>query len=124
MSDSNLSRLADVQPLDLNISTMFNDTTEIPLTIFETVKDSVGDVWFYSAILGIFLIFNFLFYRKEENFGYDISRSLLISSGFSLIISTGALLSEWVSTIYPIIWFGSLTFIAYLMVYNLKKKNM
>ena len=124
MSDSNLSKLADVQPLDLNITTMFNDTTGIPETIFATVKDSVGDVWFYASILGIFLIFNFLFYRKEDNFGYDISRSLLVSSGFSFIISVSVLLSNWVNTIYPVIWFGSLTFISFLMVYNLKKKNM
>lgn len=124
MSDSNLSNLADVQPLDLNITNTFTNTTEIPITIFNTVKDTVGDVWFYSAILGIFLILNFLFFRREENFGYDISRSLLISSTFSFIISVAVLLSGWVNSLYPIIWFGSLIFISFLMVYNLKNKNM
>lgn len=122
MSDANISELENVGTLELNF-TMFNDTTTLPMEMFTIVKDSVGDAWFYASIFGIFLFLNWLFYRQEENFGFDIGRSLLISSSFAFIISTALLLSDWVNTIYPVIWFGSLMFIGFIMVYSLKQKN-
>jgi len=119
---ANLSKLGEMEPLSIN-STGLNSSTELPAQIFGVVSDSVGDLWFYAAILGIFLFLNFVLYRREENFGFDLARSLLISSSFSFFISTGVLLSGWVSTLYPIIWFGSLMFVSFLIVFNLKQKN-
>jgi hypothetical protein len=119
---ANLSKLGEMEPLSIN-STGLNSSTELPAQIFGVVSDSVGDLWFYAAILGIFLFLNFVLYRREENFGFDLARSLLISSAFSFFISTAVLLSGWVSTLYPIIWFGSLMFVSFLIVFNLKQKN-
>lgn len=122
-TDADLDKLKDINPLELN-TTAFNSTVDIPMNIFNSVKDSVGDYWFYSSILAMFLFFNYLFYRREENFGFDIARSLLISSSFSFLISTAVLLSGWISTIFPIIWFGSLMFISFVAVYSLKQRNL
>lgn len=122
-TDADLNNLENLQPLELNTSA-FNSSVDIPLNIMNSVKDSVGDVWFYASILAIFLFFNYLFYRREENFGYDIARTLLISSSFSFLISTSVLLSGWINSIYPTIWFGSLMFIGFVVVYSLKQRNL
>lgn len=122
MADTNLDNLGNMNALELN-TTMLNETKEIPMAIMNIVKDSVGDTWFLVSILGIFIFLNYLFYRREENFGFDIARSLLFSSGFSFLISVSLLLSNWINTIFPIIWFGSLIFISFIIVYGQKKKN-
>lgn len=122
-TDADLNNLENLQPLELNTSA-FNSSVDIPMNIMNSVKDSVGDVWFYASILAIFLFFNYLFYRREENFGYDIARTLLISSSFSFLISTSVLLSGWINSIYPTIWFGSLMFIGFVVVYSLKQRNL
>lgn len=122
MSSADLNRLQNVSYLELNMSGL-NSSTELPTQIFNTVQASVGDLWFYISILGIFLVLNYILYRREENFGYDISRSFLISSSFSFLISTSLLLSGWISTLYPILWFGSLMFVSFIFVYALKQKN-
>lgn len=122
-TDADLNNLENLQPLELNTSA-FNSSVDIPINIMNSVKDSVGDVWFYASILAIFLFFNYLFYRREENFGYDIARTLLISSSFSFLISTSVLLSGWINSIYPTIWFGSLMFIGFVVVYSLKQRNL
>lgn len=122
MADTNLDNLGNMNALELN-TTMLNETKEIPMAIMNIVKDSVGDTWFLVSIFGIFLFLNYLFYRREENFGFDISRSLLFSSGFCFMISVSLLLSNWINTIYPIIWFGSLIFVSFIIVYSQKKKN-
>lgn len=122
-TDADLNNLENLQPLELNTSA-FNSSVDIPVNIMNSVKDSVGDVWFYASILAIFLFFNYLFYRREENFGYDIARTLLISSSFSFLISTSVLLSGWINSIYPTIWFGSLMFIGFVVVYSLKQRNL
>lgn len=122
-TDADLNNLENLQPLELNTNA-FNSSVDIPLNIMNSVKDSVGDVWFYASILAMFLFFNYLFYRREENFGYDIARTLLISSSFSFLISTSVLLSGWINSIYPTIWFGSLMFIGFVVVYSLKQRNL
>ena len=122
MADTNLDNLGNMNALELN-TTMLNETKEIPMAIMNIVKDSVGDTWFLVSILGIFIFLNYLFYRREENFRFDIARSLLFSSGFSFLISVSLLLSNWINTIFPIIWFGSLIFISFIIVYGQKKKN-
>ena len=122
-TDADLNNLENLQTLELNTSA-FNSSVDIPMNIMNSVKDSVGDVWFYTSILAIFLFFNYLFYRREENFGYDIARTLLISSSFSFLISTSVLLSGWINSIYPTIWFGSLMFIGFVVVYSLKQRNL
>ena len=119
---ANLYNLQNIQPLELN-TTGLNDTSTIANTIFATTYNAVGDAWFTFSIFGLFIFFNWLFYRPQENFKFDVSRSLLISSGFCFFISVSVLLGGWIKTVYPLIWFSSLTFIAFILVYNLKQKG-
>ena len=122
MTHANLYNLVSINALELN-TTGLNNTQEIVTTVFATAQSNVGDTWFIISIWALFIFFNWMFYRRQEGFGYDISRSLLLASGSCFFISVAILLSGWISTIYPIIWFSTLVFISFVMVYALKLKN-
>lgn len=119
---ADLYNLVNIQPLVLN-TTGLNDTSTIVSTIFETTRNAVGDMWFFFSIWALFIFFNWLMFKREESFGYDISRSALISSGFCFFISVSVLLSGWINSIYPIIWFSTITFLSFIAVYGLKQKG-
>jgi len=122
---TNLDNLQNIQPLQLN-TTMFeniDNPVSLVTAVFDTVTAATGDLWFIVSILCIFVFMNWLFFRREENFGYDIGRTLLISSGFCFFIAVAFLLSGWISTIYPVIWFSTLIFISFLAVKTLKEKG-
>lgn len=119
---ANLYNLVNIQPLELN-TTGLNETDQIVNTIFGITQNTVGDAWFIVSIWAMFIFLNWLMYRREENFGYDISRSMLLSSGVCFFISVAFLLSGWIFTVYPIIWFSTIVFISFIGVYALKLKN-
>lgn len=119
---ADLYNLANIQPLDLN-TTGLNNSSIIVTTIFETTYQAVGDVWFFIGIWSLFILFGWLFYRREENFGFDVSRSLAISSTFCLIISIAVLLSGWIKSVYPLFWFTTIVFISTVGVYAMKQKG-
>lgn len=119
---ADIYNLQNIQPLELNTSYL-NDTGTIAQSFFDITYANVGDAWFYISITCLFLFFNWLFYRREENFGYDIARSLMIGSGFCFFISVGMLLSGWIFTILPHIWFGSILFLSFVFVYSLKQRG-
>lgn len=111
-----------MQPLELNISYL-NDTSTIVDSVFTITQNQVGDAWFIVSVWALFIFFNWLLFRREEGFGYDIARSALLSSGVCFFISVAILLSGWISTILPIIWFSAMTFVCFVGVYALKGKN-
>lgn len=122
MATADLNNLQNIQALELN-TTVLNNGTELPTTLMGMVTSYVGDTWFIVSILVLFVFFNWLFFRKEEGFGYDLSRSGLISSAFCFLITTSVFLSGWISTFQPLIWFGTLIFVFFLGVKALKDKN-
>lgn len=122
MADANLYNLVNINSLELNTSVL-NNTQEIAGNIFEVTQNQVGDAWFIVSIWAIFIFLNWLLYRREENFGFDISRSGLLASGTCFFISVGVLLAGWINTVLPIIWFSTLTFIAFVAVYALKLRG-
>lgn len=121
-AQADLYNLQSINAIEFNQS-IVNDSTNILFVVFDVTKNEVGNLWFMVSIWGLWFFFNWLFFRREENFGYDIARSLLISSGFCLVISIGFVLSGWINTIVPVVQFGSLLFIGFVSVYGLKLKN-
>lgn len=122
MANADLNNLQNINPLELN-TTVLQNGTELPTTMFAYVRSYVGDFWFVVIIVILFIFFNWLFFRREEGFGYDISRTALISSGYCLLISSAFLLANWITTLEPVIWFASSLFISFLGVWSLKQKN-
>ena len=122
MANINLSNLNNAEALNLTVGN-FSTSGSAVNALIDTSQNEVGNFWFSSSILLIFLIFNWYFYRKDANFQLDISRSILISSGWSFFISAGFLLGGLITTIYPILWFSSLTLLSWASVKNLQRRG-
>ena len=122
MANADINNLQNIQPLELN-TTIFNNGTDMPQSIMSLVTTYVGDTWFIVSVVGLFLFFMWLFYRREEGFGYDISRSGLLSSAFCFLITAAFFLSDIITAFEPLIWFGTLMFLFLVGVKALKDKN-
>ena len=123
MAFTNLTKLTTMNPLSLNTSGL-NDSSTIVNTVQDNVKSNIGNFCFIVSILGLFLFLIWLFYKQDGKFLSDISRAFGQSSIFCFFISAGFLLSGWINTILPILWFASTTFLSFIAVYKLKTKGL
>ena len=119
---TNLSGLENIQPINLSFTALENDN--ILAGIMQTVQTEVGDFWFHAASIIIFFALVYLLYKQDGDFIYGASRSMFLSAGFTLLLSIAIVLSGWVTTIFPLIWFSSIFLITGIAVYNLKSDRL
>jgi len=105
-------------------NTLTNNITQINTVLLENNNNLLGSIWINGTI---FIIFIFLIFKLNKNDNLDrtdITRTLFISSALCLIFSIFALISKWSNTIYPLYFYGMLSIITIIMVYNNKSKGL
>lgn len=123
MANVNLNNLNNIEPLNLtfgNFTTMTGATNELK----DITINSVGNFWFIASILLIFIILAWWFYRPDKTFLLDMTRSILISSSWCIFISIAFLLSGWINTVVPIVWFATIFTISVVASMKLKAKGL
>lgn len=120
---TNLANLQNVTPINLSFVNMSDPVTAIN-QLKDTAASEVGNVWFTAGILLIFIMLIWWFYRDDMRFSYDMTRAIMISSSWSFFISTAFILSGWVNTIVPLVWFGTIFTISIVAIMKLKEKNL
>lgn len=123
MAYTDLSKLQDIDPINLsfqNLTTPLGAVNELK----QTASAELGNLWFIGGILLIFIMLIWWFYREDKRFAYDITRSIMISSSWCFFISVAFILSTWVNTILPLIWFGTIFTISVVAIMRLKEKNL
>lgn len=123
MANTNLGALGNVTPLNIDTSN-FNNTGTLFKGMIDSANAAVGSLWYHASMMLIFMMLIYLLYKRDGDFLYDISRSILISSGFLLFLSIGLTLSEWVTSIFPIFWFTSIFLISLVGVISRKNKGL
>lgn len=117
-----IDNLKNVSVIEFNES-LINNSDELVTNFISNPTNMLGNYWFIIIIL-VFWIYNLArLMQKEETKDYDIWRSILISSGWSVFISGTFVLFQLTTTIIPLIWFGSLLFVSWIVVRNLKAKG-
>lgn len=119
----NLDALNNIQPINLTFEGL-NSSSSIISIVQNVTKEEVGNFWFNISIFIIFLFMIYIFYRQDKKIILDITRSVLISSGWCLFISVAFLLSKWIDTILPVVWFTTIFFISFIGVLGLKPKSL
>ena len=122
MAYTNITKLTEVTPLNLsfdNLTTIQGATT----TLKDTTSNAVGNFWFEVAIVVIFGMLVWWFYRPDKTFALDMTRAVLFSSSWSLFISIAFLLSGWITTVYPVIWTSTIFTICVIATMKLKAKG-
>lgn len=123
MAYTNLSKLSEIEPINLSFDNLTNGITAIN-QIKDTAQSEVGNVWFIGAIVLIFFMLIWWFYRPDKTFLYDMTRSILISSSWCFFITVAFVLSGWITTVIPLIWFGTVFTISIVATMNLKRKGL
>lgn len=121
---TDLSKLNEVETIDLGLETLTNSSSTVSAIVNSPVDTGVGNLWFNMSITVIWLVLIYVFYRREQNIQLDLSRALLTSSGWSFFISTGFLLGGIITTIFPLFWFSCLILISWISVKNLQSKGL
>jgi len=123
MANTNLGALGNVTPLNIDTSN-FNNTGSLFRGMIDSANSAVGSLWYHSSMMLIFMILIYLLYKRDGDFLFDISRSILISSGFMLFLAIALTLSEWVTSIYPVFWFTTILFISLVTIISRKNKGL
>lgn len=123
MATIDLTKLNNITPLDFNVTGLNSSDTAIE-ALQTAARDNVGNFWFYGAILLVFIMLIWFFYRRDGAFLLDIVRATLTSAGWCFFISAAFLLSGWITTVMPLIWFGNLILITFISIQKLKSKGL
>lgn len=118
----NLSALQDLTPLTFNSTNLTDSENLIPNLIANT--DSVSQGYFGLAVmLGIFIMLFYVSFRQDGDIRMDLTRSIMISSGFSTLFGLVMLVTGLSSSFVHFMWFLSTFMISILILFNLKKKG-
>lgn len=123
MANINLTALQNPEPLTLDFVNFTNSEQAVDTILNAPNDNDVGNFWFSSSIILLWLILNWYFYRADQNIQLDISRAILTSSGWCFFIAAGFLLSGITTTIFPLFWFSTLILISWLSVRSLQRKG-
>lgn len=97
--------------------------SNIQNTIIEHNNTVLGS-WFLTFTMLVLFIYIIWAMRRDFPIQHDYYRSIFIASIVCLWGSSLYAISGWSVTILPIGFYGSLTFIFTIIVYNLKTKNL
>ena len=120
---TDLAGLQNIDPINLSFANFTNPSTVIT-QIQTTANNEVGNYWFIGGIIVLFLMFVWWFYRQDQNFALDMTRSILIASSWCLFITSAFLLSGWITTVVPLIWFTTSFILSLVGAYKLKGKGL
>jgi len=119
----NFSKFNNIQPFEYN-TTLTNNLSQINTVLLENNKTQLGGLWINGTIFIIFLFILFKMNKMDNVDRMDITRSLFVGSALSLILSIFALISDWSDTVYPLYFYGMLSIVTVIMVYNNKTKGL
>lgn len=123
MAYTNLTKLTNIDPINLTFDNLTNPVTAVT-TLRDTAQNEVGNFWFIGSIVIIFLVLTWWFYRPDKTILLDLTRSILVSSAWCFFISVGFLLSGWITTITPVLWFATLFTGSVVAAMKLKTKGL
>jgi len=117
------TKFNNITPFEYN-NTLTNNITQINTVLIENNKTQLGGMWINGTIFILFLFILFKMNKMDNVNRLDITRSLFVGSALSLVFSIFALISTWSDTIYPLYFYGMLSIITAIMVYNNKSKGL
>ena len=117
-----IDNLKNIKSIEFN-ETLIDGNQTIVESLTSNPTDMMGNYWFLLIIM-VFWAYNIMrLTQKEETKDYDIWRAVLISSVWSVFISATFVLFGLTNTMIPLIWFGTLLFVSWFAVKNLKQKG-
>lgn len=118
----NISNLNNMTPFQLNTSIVENSEQIIPNLIQNT--NTMSDNWFgLLVMLGMFIFLLWKLSDETGAFRLDFVKSLVYSSGFTVIIGITMLVSNITTTYNHVVWFAIIFILSLIMSWYLKQKG-
>lgn len=103
---------------------MYNDSTQIINNIVDNA-DVVTEGYFgLGVMLVVFIVLLVFIFRDDGDIRMDIARSIMLSSGFTLILGVFGLVLNIFSSFTHVVWFFILFVSSVISVLVLKKKGL
>ena len=119
----NLAALQNITPLVLNTSIVENADNIIPNLIANT--NTQTDNWW--GLLVMLTLFFYLMWKLSDDAGrfrLDFVKSLVYSSGITMIIGATMVVTNITTTYNHVVWFGIVFTIAMISAWYLKQKGL
>ena len=119
----NLAALQNITPLVLDTSIVGNADTIIPNLIANT--NTQTDNWW--GLLVMITLFFYLMWKLSDDAGrfkLDFVKSLVYSSGITMIIGATMVVTNITTTYNHVVWFGIVFTIAMISAWYLKQKGL
>lgn len=119
----NLIALNNMTPLSINTTLIENQNSIIPNLIANT-NTQTDNWWGLMVMASIFFYLLWNLQKESGMFKLDFIKSLVYSSGISLIIGIVMIVSDITTTFNHIIWFGIIFTFAIISTWYLKQKGL
>ena len=118
----NLSALNNISELTINTTVLESAENIIPNTA--TIANTESGGWFGVGVLLIFFIILIItLFRQDGDIRLDIVRSVFKASGLTFVFAVVMSVSNLISTIKPVLWFGTIFILMTMLLAYLKSKN-
>ena len=118
----NLTALTDMTPIVFNTTDITNPETAIPTLI--TTSNDVSEGYFGLGIMiAIFIVLLYTSFRQDGDIRLDISRSILMASGFSSIVGIILLATPITSSFVHVMWFLTIFIVMVVVMFNIKRRG-
>lgn len=119
----NFSGLNNMTSLSINTSSLSDSNQIIPVLISNT-NDVSNGYFGLGFMIATFIVLLILMFKDDGDIRMDISRSLMLSAGFTSILGVLLLVPGIVSSFQHVSWFIIIWSISLVSIYYLKKKGL
>ena len=100
----NISALSNLTPLVINQTNITNPSTLVP-TLITTANDVTQGYYGLGLMVAIFLVMVYTLFRDDGDNRMDITRTLMVSSGFVSVIGLTMLVTGFITSFIHVMWF-------------------
>jgi len=119
----NFSALTTTTPLNVSTANITDINNMVPNMINQANSGSEGYFGLVVMLLAFMIIF-FYSFKQDGDIRSDLSRSLMISSGFSSILGLIMLVTGFSSSFSHLMYFLTIFIISIVAIFNLKRKGL
>lgn len=119
----NLSALDNMSPLTIN-TTLIEDKNNIIPNLISNTNTQSDNWWGLMVMAGIFFYLLWNLQKDQGAFRLDFIKSLVYSSGITLIVGIVMIVSDITTTFNHVIWFGIIFTLSIISTWYMKQKGL
>lgn len=117
---ANLNQLNNLSTLEIN-NTLINNTQEIGSNLITNANNQTGGYLGLGIMIIIFIFFMIILMNQQEVFKMNFIESLIVSSGFVMILGIIGLVTGFFTSYRHVMWFALIFIVGLVSKYQQNK---